>query len=135
MSTSHCHWILKHATFINQWCFVNYVYGSSMDFEPLQVPGLKRPKKMPKHAYEEWKSSVLSSNESSKAIGEIYWYWSGASLGMSLLYLRLIIDIVLLMCRTWKEKKTNAAQFCKEAFTDCTSWRLIAMMAILADFM
>jgi hypothetical protein len=40
-----------------------------MDFEPLQVPGLKRPKQMPKHAYEEWKSSVFSSNETSKAIG------------------------------------------------------------------
>lgn len=39
------------------------------DEDGLEVPGLKRPKKMPKHAYEEWKSSVLASNETFKATG------------------------------------------------------------------
>lgn len=55
-----------------------------MEFEPLQVPGLKRPKKMQKHAYEEWKSSVLASNETFKATGEalliMHWCFIGNKL-------------------------------------------------------
>eukprot|EP01018_Ginkgo_biloba_P039800 Gb_23047 [translate_table: standard] len=39
------------------------------DEDGLEVPGLKRRKQMPKHAYEEWKASVLTSNENSKAPG------------------------------------------------------------------
>ncbi|GLJ43363.1 hypothetical protein SUGI_0900840 [Cryptomeria japonica] len=38
--------------------------GESIDDgDELEVPGLKRRKKIPKHVYEEWKDSVLTSNK------------------------------------------------------------------------